>query len=285
MKPSVGKLITAALAIEDESAQDAGAMGFMARAMVQATLPHKRVEGNEFIRRNGNFTLTMIAPTETGLPYGSVPRLLLAWLTTEAVKTRSRELELGASMSGFMAELGMSRTGGAKGDIIRLKDQTERLFDTTIYASYKDGEKTTRLKRSITDDSVLWWDDKKPNQTALWRSTVTLSEPFFHEITEQPIPVDMRALRALKKSSLALDIYTTLTYRASYAKRASTIPWKKLAEQLGSNYKLVRQFKAAFVAELRKVAAVYPAAQFDVTEAGLVLKPSLTHVTRRSVQR
>jgi hypothetical protein len=43
---TVDSLINQALAIEDESAQDAGSLGFMARAMVQATLPHRKVEGN-----------------------------------------------------------------------------------------------------------------------------------------------------------------------------------------------------------------------------------------------
>ena len=103
--PAVERLITEALAIEAESAQEAGALGFMARAMVQATLPHKKVEGNEFERKNGAFTLSLMSPARIGLPYGVMPRLLLAWLTTEAVKTQSRELELGDSLSGFMREL------------------------------------------------------------------------------------------------------------------------------------------------------------------------------------
>ena len=106
-------LINRALAIEDEMALDADALGFMARAMVQATLPHSKVEGNEFTRKNGNYSLTILSPSAIGLPYGSVPRLLLAWVTTEAVKTQSRELELGDSLSGFMRELDLVPTGGS----------------------------------------------------------------------------------------------------------------------------------------------------------------------------
>ena len=104
---SINSLITQALAIEAESAQDAGALGFMARAMTQATLPHRKVDGAYFQRVNGNYTLTLLVPPDIGLPYGSIPRLLLAWLTTEAVQTQSRELELGDSMSAFMRELGL----------------------------------------------------------------------------------------------------------------------------------------------------------------------------------
>lgn len=198
--PSVEQIINDALAIEAESAQDAGALGFMARAMVQATLPHKKVVGNEFERRNGNYTLTLLAPSKIGLPYGTVPRLLLAWLTTEAVKTQSRELELGDSLSGFMRELDMVPTGGRWGSINRLKDQTKRLFSCTVSATYEDGQKSAFLNQSIASKAVLWWDAKDPEQAGLWQSQVTLSEAFFNEVVSHPIPVDMRALKALKKS-------------------------------------------------------------------------------------
>ena len=213
MSPSVERLINDALAIESESALEAGALGFMARAMVQATLPHKKVDGNEFERRNGNFTLSLLAPSKIGLPYGTVPRLLLAWVTTEAVKTKARELELGDSMAAFMGELGMSPTGGTKGDITRLKNQTRRLFASTVSASYEDASKVADIGYRLADESALWWDAKSPEQAGLWRSSVTLSEKFFNEVIDRPVPIDMRAMKALKRSPMALDIYTWLTYR------------------------------------------------------------------------
>ena len=57
---SIDALINQALAIEDEQAQEAGALGFMARAMVQATLPHRAVDGTYFERKNGAFTLSLL---------------------------------------------------------------------------------------------------------------------------------------------------------------------------------------------------------------------------------
>jgi hypothetical protein len=279
--PAVEKLITETLAIEADSAQNAGALGFMARAMVQATLPHKKVEGNEFERRNGAFTLSLMAPARVGLPYGTVPRLLLAWLTTEAVKTQSRELELGDSLSGFMRELGLTPTGGARGDITRLKNQTTRLFSSTITAIYEGGDKTAILNRSIADKVVLWWHAKNPEQAALWCSTVTLSEQFYREVIAHPTPVDMRALRVLKRSPMALDLYCWLTWRTSYAKKPSLIPWAALAMQFGSDYGRLRAFKASFLAELHKVAVVYAGAQFEVSDAGLIVKPSQPHIARK----
>ncbi len=272
---TIDALINQALAIEDAQAQEAGALGFMARAMVQATLPHRAVAGNEFERRNGNFTLTLQAPSKIGLPYGSIPRLLLAWVTTEAVKTKSRELELGDSMAAFMAELGMSRQGS---NIASLKNQTRRLFNATVSATYKDGQGVADIGYRLADRTVLWWHSKDPEQAGLWRSTVTLSETFFNEVIDRPVPIDMRAIKALKQSPMALDIYMTLTYRMSYLKKPTVILWPSLAFQLGSDYSRVRDFKASFLAELHKVMLVYSGVQVEVLDEGLKIKPSLTHI-------
>lgn len=284
LKPgdSIERLITDALAIEAEAAQEAGALGFMARALVQATLPHKRVAGAEFTRRNGAFTLTLLAPSQIGLPYGTVPRLLLAWMTTEAVKTQSRELELGDSLSGFMRELELIPTGGRWGSISRLKDQTRRLFASTVSASYADASTKAELGYRLADKSILWWDTKSSEQAGLWQSTVTLTEPFYREIIEHPIPVDMRAIRALKRSPMALDIYCWLTYRASYATKASLIPWGALAMQFGAEYGRVRDFKSSFLSELRKVTLVYAGLRLESTDAGLLVKPTRPHIERRT---
>ena len=278
---NLNSLVNQALAIEDADAREAGALGFMARAMVQATLPHRKVEGTYFERRNGAFTLSMQALPKIGLPYGALPRLLLAWTTTEAVKTKSRELELGDSMSAFMAELGLTATGGKSGSITRLKNQTRRLFTATVAASYEDDKQIADMGYRLADKSVLWWHSKDPEQAGLWKSTVTLSEHFFNEIIDRPVPIDMRAIKALKQSPMGLDIYTWLTYRASYLKRPTVIPWASLALQFGSDYARLRDFKQAFIDELKKVVLVYGRVQIEATELGLIVKPSLTHISKK----
>jgi hypothetical protein len=274
-------LINKALAIEDELALDADALGFMARAMVQATLPHSKVVGNEFTRRNGNYSLTILSPSTIGLPYGSVPRLLLAWVTTEAVKTKSRELELGDSLSGFMRELDLVPTGGRWGSITRLKEQTKRLFASSITAIYEQGQGTQIINQAVADRAVFWWHPKEPDQAALWKSTITLTDNFYREIIDRPVPIDMRAIKALKKSPMALDIYTWLTYRVSYLKRPTAISWESLAMQFGSSYSRQRDFKTAFISELKKVVTVYGGVQVEALPTGLLVKPSLTHIPRK----
>ena len=85
---NLNKLITQALAIEEVEAKEAGALGYMARVLVQATLPHSDPKVAIFERTNGKFSLVVMGHPQVGLPYGVYPRLILAWLVTEAVKTK-----------------------------------------------------------------------------------------------------------------------------------------------------------------------------------------------------
>ena len=83
------------------SASEAAAdLGFMARTMALCSLPRSN-PGNrlQYKRVNGPFTPYIIAGGGNKLPFGNLPRLILAWVSTEAVRTQSRELVLGKSGS------------------------------------------------------------------------------------------------------------------------------------------------------------------------------------------
>lgn len=272
-------MFQAALAIESESAVDAGELGFMARAMTLCTMPHSRPKGNEFRRKNGNYLLTMYSPH--GLPYGSIPRLLLAWITTEAVRTKSPALTLGHSLSEFMRQLDMEPTGGKTGSITSLRGQMKRLFSTTVTCSYDDQKQDSYGAFQIVRKHQTWWDVKQPDQAGLWESTLTLSEEFFQEITQSPIPLDMRALKALKRSPMALDLYMWLTFRTSYLKATTSITWEQLQMQFGAEYGLKKNFKAAFTEALRKVQVVYSGADITAIGTGIILKPGPTSIPKK----
>ncbi len=303
-KSHIQKLVDEALAIELEEAKEAGALGYMARALVQATMPH-RDPGNveAWGRENGAFSMVMQPGVMTrgreiiriGLPYGSVPRLLLAWMTREAVLTKSPTLVLGHTLSNFMAQLDLVPTGGRWGSITRLREQMKRLFSATVScyydekfgAGHNNNEQSLELARvgfNITKSYQLWWNPKSPEQAALWESEVTLSQDFFDEITTCPVPIDMRVLKALKRSPMALDVYCWLTYRMSYLKHTTEIPWVGLQSQFGSSYSEegqgVRDFKRAFLRELRKVCGFYSDAKIEEGSNGLILKPSFTHIPK-----
>ncbi len=262
-KDRINNFITEAFQIQEEEANESGALGYMARCLVQATMPHSKVEGVFYERVNGNFTLNMTAGTsKIGLPYGSIPRLLMAWITTEAVKTKNRELVLGESLSGFLRELGLIPSGGRWGTVTRVKEQMKRLFSCSISVVYDDNEGFAFKRMEPVEKAILWWDPKKPEQSTIFNSTLLLREEFFKEIIDNPIVYRMGALKTLKQSSMAVDIYIWTTYRNSYAKKPSRIPWEALQLQFGAGYPLTsqgkRNFKKKFIQSLERVSLVYP---------------------------
>jgi hypothetical protein len=264
---------------EVEHARAAGELGYYARLLTQATLPHSKPTDLTVTRRNGALMLRMAA-LGPGLPYGAVPRLLMAWVTTEAVRTKQRELVLGDHLAGFMRQLDLVPTGGRWGTIPRLRTQMVRLFSTAVCVTIDSPQETSGAGWLVADQYRLWWDPKAPDQAALWQSTVTLGEKFYEMLVERPVPVDMRALRALRRSPLALDLYTWMTYRYSYLRQPTTIPWEGLQAQFGSDYGRIIDFRRKAVEALAKVHGIYGDARFDTDAKGLTLRPSPTHVAR-----
>ena len=281
---NTARIVEEALSIEVQKARDAGTLGYMARILVQATMPHKRIEGDVFERRNGAFSLAMVAHPGIGLPYGTYPRLLLSWLTTEAVRTKDHVLVLGPTLSGFMDQLGLCPTGGRWGTIHPLRDRMKRLFSCSVSCTYEDEIRDAGAGYRIAKEYELWWNPKRPEQAAMWNSTVTLSKDFFEEIVSRPVPIDMRALQALKRSPMAIDGYCWLTYRLSYLQKKTEIPWPALQAQFGSGYpdtpQGMRDFKKNFCKHLRSVLVVYPEAKISNGSYGLILRPSKPHVPK-----
>lgn len=266
-------------------------LGFMARLLVQATLPHSDPGPvPAWGRRNGALSMVMQPgwvmgtngqPRSIGLPYGSVPRLLMAWVTTEAVRTKERDLILGESLSEFMRKLGLMPTGGRWGSITRLREQMRRLFAATVAVSYEQPNVVADAGFRIADKAILFWDPKSPEQAALWKSTVMLSERFFAEIVARPVPLDLTVLKALTRSPMAIDIYIWLTYRMFYLKRPTTVPWPALAMQFGAEYERTRDFRRYFLHALKKVLLIYHAPVASTRE-GLLIAPGQPHIPRRS---
>lgn len=284
------ELVRAAVDLWESEEQE---VRYLARLFTQTSLPY-RDPGDVPVwgRRNGNLLLS-VQPGMTidtkgdalsiGYPFGTVPRLLLSWLSTEAVRTGQRELVLGDSLTDFMRGLGMKPTGGKNGTITRLRKQLERLFMATLSVRYEgDADRQLGAKLSVASTYDLWWRADAYDQPSLMPSTVRLSNEFFDEVTNHPVPLDLGALSLLRGSALRLDIYAWLTYRMSYLRRPTTIPWDSLRMQFGTNFADTKQgraqFKRDFTKQLREVLVVYREAQVDATDAGLVLQPSRTHV-------
>ncbi len=165
----------------------------------------------------------MYSSGETKLPFGNFPRLILAWVSTEAVRTQNRVLILGSSLAKFMRELGVYSSGG--GNVhTKLRNQMKRLFGCTVQLTYKEENGEATVNTVIADRTEFWWNERKPDQSSLWDSKIELSEKFFNEIISYPVPLNMNTLTALKRSSLGLDLYLWLVYR-TFPLRARMKVW------------------------------------------------------------
>lgn len=262
-------------------------LGFLGRSLIQATLPHSQVDDNQYTRNNGNFSLSIINDKKIGIPYGIYPRIILCWLSTEIVKKKSREIILGKSLSEFMHNLEIRPTGGKNGTIQRVRDQMKRLFSSVITLTYEDNQKWYNKNFSITDESYFWWDKEKGFYKTDSPSIININEQFYEETIIKPVPIDMQALKVLKNSSLALDLYFWLTYRASYLKKQTSIPLNALFQQFGVGYKNDNkgkyEFKRSLKTQLSKIKAFYDDIKYTLSDKDdtLTLYPSYTHINKK----
>lgn len=279
---AIRDLIEASIEVEEMAAREAGTIGFMTSIWACASMPHAAVEGHMFKRSNGVTTLKIVSDPDYGLPYGRLPRIMMAWICTEAKKTSSRQLLLGRSQTEFMAKLGMTATGGKNGSIPRFKEQATRLLHSMISLTSDRGNEHRFSNMLIAKRGMLLWDPRQPDQPSLWDSTLTLDQDFYAEIEQSSVPIDMRVINALR-SPLAIDIYLWLTWRLREIKGGQTvIPWQGLKLQFGSNYEDSNQgllnFKSEFQKKLRDVRRFYPAAKVFPMQNGLKLMESPPHI-------
>ena len=265
------------------SASEADAdLGFMARTMALCALPRTN-PGNrlQYKRVNGPYTLIMTATGNYKLPFGTLPRLLMAWVSTEAVRTQSRELVLGDSLSEFMRTLGLSDDSGSpRGDRTRLRNQMDRLFNASVRLTYEDERGAASASSLVADRTEFWWDERKPDEYSLWDSKIRLGEDLFNEIIQHPVPLDMNTLAALKRSALGLDFYLWLNYRNFALRAPLRLSWPTLYRQFGvdpakANDKLiVNNFRTDSLRELKKIKLAWPDLHYATAKGVLILYPS-----------
>jgi len=257
------------------SAQEADEIGYIPRILANVSLPVSKIEGNEYTRVNGKYQITLLSPSDVGLPYGIYPRMLLVHITTTAKLQGSQEIYLGNSGASFMHAMGLQSSGGKNGNFSRVKDQSKRLFATSFQMwTQEDGQWTTQ-NVNIAEQANLMWD---PIRQKVWESTLTLGSLFWKDIDHHAVPIDKRVLRALSHHPAAFDAYCWLTYRYFSLQRKTLVPWPKLEEQFGYVIANKNDFKKILRKALYTVRRLYPAANFEFSANGLILRPSRPHV-------
>jgi len=260
---------------------------YLARQLIQATLPHANPKGNPpiWVRKAGNVSLSvrpfLRQDPKTGqyqhlYPYGSIPRLLLFWLTSELIRTKQRRIELGDTLADFMRRIGLDPShGGPRSDAARLKDQMRRLFGAEICFDLAGPDYDKWHYMRVAPKGELWWDTKRPAQADLWQSWIEVGEDFYEAVRTSPVPVDLRALKALKRSPLALDLYAWCAYHAyiaNHRKAAYDITWSQLHLVMGGEYASIKEFARKCKLAFRKIQLVYPSLKLDITKGGFVVR-------------
>ena len=271
---------------------DPAAVAFHHSVLAQTGLPYRNPgdDRREWERSNGQATLKILAGeafhpelcrfVPLGLPYGPKPRLILAHLNGEALRQRSPQIEVEASLTAFVKRLKLDTGGRTIGTI---KDQLARLTACSMrLGAVRDGRAVTVNSQIVTAFDL--WLPKGEGQRVLWPSTVRLSAEYFDSLTEYAVPLHDRALMALSGSAMALDVYAWLAqrlYRIEWGQRVF-VPWPALQAQFGWHYERLIDFRPEFRKALRDVHSQYRAADIDLDGRGMTLRRSPPPVKGRT---
>ncbi|WP_051979355.1 replication protein RepA [Edaphobacter aggregans] len=282
----LNELIRVAQSIEDEDPWTADAVRYASR--IQISLPHSNRKINQFenyVHQNGTRRLEVKPDTRYGIPYGSLPRLILLWVADEVRHKKSPLIFLGDNLSEFMEELEIVPTGGRWGSITRLRDQMLRLFNADIRFrdTGSDGEDARLF--SVQKHSLWWNRPVDAAQSDLWESQILLTDALFEELLVNSSPVNMKAIKAMRRSPLELDIYCWLTYRMKYLKRPLFLSYQDLGDQFAAGYDKTNPYNLRDNLDkaLWAVLKLYPACRVQPRYRqrrveGWLLQPSPTHV-------
>ena len=264
--------------LSDEEA----APGYIHAGFAMTALPHKRTDAIEWVRDSADIRLRIESGkshdgTVVGIPFGYVARLILLYLQTEAIKTRSREVELGRSMHSWLKAMGLN-SGGKGYEAVREQSRRLSLCRLTFYRVADGGEAV--MNGSFVREAILPSRDTS-SQLSLWRETVVLDEVFYESLVRHPLPVRESAIRAMSGRSMAIDLYIWLAYRLHHLTRATRVPWPAIYRQFGAGFALQRQFKVHAREALALALAAYPEAQVKMDEEALTLLPSPAPVPER----
>lgn len=253
---------------------------FQHALLCQLGLPRRHVKERVFERRSGAASLLLEAGRwYTGLnwepqplPYGTRPRIVLINLCAEAVRTKSRTVNVEHSMRAFLRRLNIDTSGysmrGFKRQMIALSCCHMQLgFRTLRGVGQIDSKPISRFEAWVTDED---------RQRGLWPGELELSADFYDSLVEHAVPLEAGALSHLQNSAMALDVYCWLAHRLCRVNQPAGIvlSWWVLKEQFGQEFADVREFRRSFLEAMQKAIAVYQDARLEVVRGGLKLLPS-----------
>ncbi|MFK3741575.1 replication protein RepA, partial [Massilia sp. TN1-12] len=259
---------------------DGDDMAFMHTIMCQVGLPRSAVKGTTFERQSGSSGLLVEAGklwdgqkfVQQPIPYGTTPRLMLAWMNTFAVRHKTQEIPVGDSASDFLRMIGRETTGGRNGSLTMLRKQVQALSACRMTLGFNaNGKAYTYDGKPIKRFDA--WLHNEDEQRSFWPASVAFSDEYYQTLVTHAVPIDMRALMALKGSSLAMDVYVWLAERLHRINgRPLILHWVNLRAQFGQEYQgkeADKDFRKKFLPALQAALSVYPQAKVKQVTGGL----------------
>ena len=266
-------------------ADDTQRVGISYTGFCLTALPHKRLPDDEPWEKKGHRVTLLVEPGRLkhggriklfGVPYGARARMILLYLQTQAICTRSREVALGRSMRDWMERMGLA-VGGETAHALR--EQAARMSACSLKFFWEDAGSDC-FERGAIVRSGLRFHAEDSTQGSLWEDRVVLDETFYAALRDHPVPLLEAAIRQLRDRSMSLDIYVWLAWRCHQLGKPTPISWPAIHGQFGAGYKAVRQFKPRFTEALGAALAAYPEARADVGEKAITLHPARPPIAR-----
>lgn len=209
-------------------------IGFNSRPFVLCGMPYRPQDDLTWKRKNGNVYLKIHGSEEHGLPYGQ-DRILPIWIATQAIRQQSRTITWD-SAADVLRMFGLGRSGEYYNALV---ERFKRVFCSTIHFGNEDESDGLLWERfHFMDKMKLWfnWNENdelpedaqtiegEPDGDLDPTNKIVLSEPFWKELQDHPIPIDLQAVRALTDSPGALDFYCWLTWRSFQLRETIQVP-------------------------------------------------------------
>lgn len=283
------RLLAAAVEIAQQPTPDE--IEFLHATFAQVGMPRSRTTARTFERKCGLASIRIDAGDlwdgkdwqPQPLPYGTKPRLINIYATTYAIRHKTRLIPLGDSKRDAIRLLGFRSTSGGRNGGMTGFDQQMRAFAAM---HLKLGIATASTTRTIDTKPVRdfqAWVVPDGAQRALWPGAIELSDDYFQSIREFAFPMDPRALAALDRSALALDLYAYLSHRLCRLRSPTPLYWPSLREQFGAQDRDHKTFKRELLAALQRVCLVYPDANVEQINGGILMKPSRPPVAKVAI--
>jgi hypothetical protein len=267
-------------------------LGFSSRPFVLCGLPVKRPVPGCLLheRRNGQFVLQVTGHPTYGLPWGQ-DRLIPIFLATLAIRQKSSRITF-HSAAEMLNAFGMQQGGS---QYRRLVASFQRIFGATIFfGSDTQRERAAviyRARFNFMAEARIWYS-KDPEQKLLpgdCQNMIILSDEFYRETLNHPIPTDLEAAKALSSCPAALDLFMWLSYRCFMARGRERVPLFGefgLVSQLGSvEYARPRKFREKLQGWLDLIRAMWPECPASIDRDGTGLYVDREHAVLTSEEQ